>query len=444
MLLPQEFVLRQRRVLALAVPIILANVTEPLLSLSDVFVVGQVPSPVAIGAVTIGAQIIGFLFWAASFLRMSTSGVAAQATGAGDMRQLAASFLQPLALALAISLPMLILQAPIKWIAFWFYNPSGETDALARLYYDIRIWSAPAALANYVCLGWLIGIGKTRWVLVLQLVINGVNIGLDFLFVLVFDWGVAGVAWSTVIAGYMALVVGVAAVWYETGGRLRDWRALELFASHKVQRLLKMNADIFIRTLALMICFNYFVIQGTKLGDVVLAANAVLYTTFTLLGYALDGFAQAAEALVGRSIGARNRLLYRESVMDTGIWALVFAAATALLTILAGPFFIDLMTVDPVVRTASREYLIWAALIPVFGVWCFMLDGIFIGAIRTAEMRNSMLVSMAIFLVAAWIMVPVWGNHGLWASMMLLFIVRSATLGYFLPRIERAMIVRQE
>ena len=444
MFLPQELVLRQRRVLAIALPVILANITEPLLSAADTYVVGQHPSPVQIGAVAIGAQIIGFLFWGFGFLRMGTTGVAAQAAGAGDPHHLAAAFLRPLAVALALSVPLIVLQVPIEWIAFTFYRPTGETGELARLYYEIRIWSAPAALANYVCLGWLLGIGKTKWVLLLQVVLNGINIGLDLLFVLVFDWGVAGVAWSTVIAGYLALLVGIAIVWHETGGRLTDWRKLQLFDTTKLRRLLKINADIFVRTLALMVCFNYFVIKGTELGDVELAANAVLYTMFGMLAYGLDGFAWAAESLVGRSIGAKNRQLYRESVIDTGIWALVLAVIAAIATLIAGPFIIDAMTVDQSVRAASREYLFWAALIPIFGVWCFMLDGIFIGATRTAEMRNGMLISMAIFLVSVWVLVPIWGNHGLWASIMVLFIVRTLTLGYFLPRIERAMIVRQE
>jgi len=444
MLLPQTFVLRQRRVLAIALPVILANITEPLLSASDTYVVGQHPSPVQIGAVAIGAQIIGFLFWGFGFLRMGTTGVAAQAAGAGDPHHLAAAFLRPLAVALALSVPLILLQVPIEWIAFAFYRPTGETGELARLYYEIRIWSAPAALANYVCLGWLLGIGKTKWVLLLQVVLNGINIGLDLLFVLVFDWGVAGVAWSTVIAAYLALVVGIAIVRHETGGRLTDWRKLQLFDTAKLRRLLKINADIFVRTLALMVCFNYFVIKGTQLGDVELAANAVLYTMFGMLAYGLDGFAWAAESLVGRSVGAKNRQLYRESVIDTGIWALLLALIAAVATMIVGPFIIDAMTVDESVRAAAREYLFWAALIPIFGVWCFMLDGIFIGATRTTEMRNGMLISMAAFLVSVWILVPIWGNHGLWASIMVLFVVRTATLGYFLPRIERAMIVRQE
>ncbi len=444
MLLSQTFVLRQRRVLAIALPVILANITEPLLSAADTYVVGQHPSPVQIGAVAIGSQIIGFLFWGFGFLRMGTTGVAAQAAGAGDPHQLAAAFLRPLAVALALALPLILLQAPIEWIAFEFYAPTGETDTLSRLYYDIRIWSAPAALANYVCLGWLLGIGRTKWVLVLQIVVNGINIGLDLLLVLVFDWGVAGVAWSTVIASYVALAVGILVVRRETGGRLSDWRKLQLFDTARLRRLLKINADIFIRTLALMVCFNYFVIRGTELGDVALAANAVLYTIFGLLAYGLDGFAWAAEALVGRSVGARDRLLYRESVIDTTVWALILALLASLAIILVGPSMIDAMTVDADVRAAAREYLVWAALIPIFGVWPFMLDGIFIGATRTSEMRNGMLISMVAYLAAVWILVPVWSNHGLWASIMILFATRAATLGYWLPRIERAMIARQE
>ena len=435
---------RHRRVLALAVPIILANIAEPLLGAVDTAVVGQLPSPIHIGAVAIGSTIFGFLFWGFDFLRMGTTGVTAQAYGANDRNEMVAAFLRPMSLGLVFALLLLVLQTPVAAVSFDLFKGSDETEALGRLYFGIRIWSAPAALANYVCLGWLLGTGRTGRVLVLQLVLNGVNIVLDLLFVLGFDWGVGGVAWATVIAGYVALAVGLSMIWRATGGAIARWRAVGLLDAAKLRQLLRINGDIFIRTIALMVAFTWFTVAGTGLGDVTLAANAVLLSIFGLLAYGLDGFAWAAEALVGRSIGAGDRLLYRESVVDTGVWALALASLVTLATFLLGPLFIDVMTVDETVRTAARAYLPWAAAIPAVGVWCYMFDGIFIGATRTAEMRNGMLISMAAYAAAVWLLVPAWGNHGLWAAMVLFHVVRSVTLGCWLPRIERAMIRAQE
>jgi MATE family multidrug resistance protein len=438
--LSPQLIARHRKVLALALPIILSNISEPLLGTVDTAVVGQLPSPIHIGAVAIGATLFSFLFWGFGFLRMGTTGITAQAAGAGDPHDLAAAFARPFLLALALSVPLMILQAPISWIAFEVFKAGAETETLAQDYFAIRIWSAPAALANYVCLGWLLGTGRTGWVLVLQLLLNGANIVLDLVFVLGFGWGVAGVAWATVAAQYLALGLGILIVLRLSEGRLDDWRSLGLFDPAKIRRLLRVNADIFVRTIALLIAFTWFTVKGTELGVVVLAANAVLYNIFGLLAYGLDGFAWAAEALVGRAIGSRDRRLYRESVIDTTIWALILALIVTAATILAGPPIIDLMTVNETVRAAARDYLFWAALTPILGVWCFMLDGIFIGATRTTEMRNGMVISLILYLGAVWLFVPLWGNHGLWAALMVFFIVRTATLGYWLPRIGRAMI----
>jgi len=438
--LSPALIARHRKVLALALPVILSNVSEPLLGAVDTAVVGQLPSPVHIGAVAIGATLFSFLFWGFGFLRMGTTGITAQADGAGDPQELAAAFARPFLLAMALALPLMILQKPIAWIAFEIFQANAETEALGQDYFAIRIWSAPAALANYVCLGWLLGIGRTSWVLVLQLLLNGVNILLDLVFVLGFDWGVTGVAWATVIAQYVALAVGLLIIQRRNPGRFVDWRTLNLFDTAKIRRLLRVNADLFVRTIALLIAFTWFTVKGTEMGEIVLAANAVLYNIFGLLAYGLDGFAWAAEALVGRYIGARDRIRYREAVIDTTVWALILAVIVAIATALGGPLIIDVMTVNETIRAAARDYLFWAALTPILGVWCFMLDGIFIGATRTTEMRNGMVISLLLYLAAVRLMVPLWDNDGLWGALMVFFVLRTATLGYYLPRIERAMI----
>jgi multidrug resistance protein, MATE family len=447
MLLSPDFLTRQRRVLALALPIILSNISEPLLGAVDTAVVGQLPTPIHIGAVAIGATLFSFLFWGFGFLRMGTTGITAQAFGAGDARDLAAAFARPFLLALALSLPLMLLQGPIGWAAFELFEASDATESLAADYFSIRIWSAPAALANYVVLGWLLGIGRTNMVLVLQILLNGANILLDLLFVLGFGWGVAGVAWATVIAQYLALaggflVIANAADIPIATWRIGNWPSLGLFDPAKLRRLLRINVDIFVRTIALLIAFTWFTVKSTELGDLTLAANAVLYNIFGLLAYGLDGFAWAAEALVGRHVGARDRQRYRQAIFDTTIWAALLAGTASIAILLAGPLLIDVMTIDPAVRAASRTYLLWAAAVPVIGVWSFMLDGIYIGATRTGEMRNGMLISLAAYLGAVWALLPLWGNDGLWAALMLFFVARALTLGYWLPRIERAIIAR--
>ncbi|MEX2200530.1 MAG: MATE family efflux transporter [Dongiaceae bacterium] len=445
--LTPAFITRQRRVLALALPIILSNISEPLLGAVDTAVVGQLPTPIHIGAVAIGATLFSFLFWGFGFLRMGTTGITAQAFGAGDARDLAAALARPFLLAIVLALPLMLLQGPIGWAAFELFEASDATETLAEQYFTIRIWSAPAALANYVLLGWLLGVGRTGMVLFLQILLNGANILLDLLFVLGFDWGVAGVAWATVIAQYLALAGGllvIARVALVPAGTWQagNLRALALFDPLKLRRLLRINVDIFLRTVALLIAFTWFTVKSTELGDLTLAANAVLYNIFGLLAYGLDGFAWAAEARGGRASGARDRLRYREAIFDTTLWAALLAGLASLAIVLVGPVLIDVMTVDPAVRAASRTYLLWAAAIPLLGVWSFMLDGIYIGATRTAEMRNGMLISLAVYLAAVWALLPVWGNDGLWGALMLFFVVRAVTLGYWLPRIERAIIAR--
>jgi len=438
--LPPALIARQRHVLALAMPIILSNISEPLLGAVDTAVVGQLPSPIHIGAVAIGATLFSFLFWGFGFLRMGTTGITAQAAGANNPRDLAAAFARPFLLALALSVPLLLLQGPIAWASLELFEASAPTEALAADYFTIRIWSAPAALANYVVLGWLLGTGRTGMVLLLQLLLNGANIVLDLIFVLQFDWGVAGVAWATVIAQYLAFAAGLLVIARAADMRAHNRRSLDLLDPAKLRRLLRINVDIFIRTVALLIAFTWFTVKATELGDLTLAANAVLYNIFGLLAYGLDGFAWAAEALVGRYVGARDRRRYREAIFDTTLWAVLLAGTASLAILVIGPALIDLMTVDPAIREAARDYLLWTAAVPIFGVWSFMLDGIYIGATRTGEMRNGMLISLAVYLGAVWALMPLWGNDGLWAALMLFFLVRALTLGYWLPRIERAII----
>ncbi len=425
-----------RRVLAIAAPIMLSNVSTPLLGAVDTAIVGRLPDPAYIGAVALGALVFSFVFWAFGFLRMGTTGLTAQALGAGDADELRAALGRALILGVGIGAALIAVQWPIGQAAFALLEGGAQVETLARQYYDIRIWAAPATLINYALLGWFIGLGRAKIALLLQLALNVTNMALDALFVLVLGLSVAGVAWGTFIAECVAAVLGLAIAarhLSRLGGRWQRARLLERVA---LARTLAVNRDILIRSAALIAVFAWFVSNGARQGEVVLAANAVLMHFITVSAYFLDGLAFAAEALVGRAIGARDRsALLRTMHLTTG-WAVAVAALASALLLAAGPWLIDLFTVDTLTRESARRYLTWAALAPLAGVWAFQLDGIFIGATRTREMRNAMLLSLAIFLAGWWLLQDL-GNHGLWAALYVHYAARTATLLSFLPRLVR-------
>ncbi len=425
-----------RRVLRLAVPIILANIGQPLLGAVDTAVMGHLPSPAYIGGVAVGALIFSFLYWAFGFLRMATTGFVAQARGAGDHQEIRDVALRTALLAAALGLAIVALQAPAQWFAFWAVEATPRVEGLAAAYFDIRVWGAPAALLVYVCIGWLIGMERTGTVLALTVYMNGLNIALDLLFVPVFGWGIEGVALATLIAEVSTAAIGLAVIarlHRPLGGR---WRLRRLFADRsRTAGLLRANADIFLRTLCLIFGFAWFTAQGAKLGETVLAANAVLFHFFLLIGHGLDGFAFAAEALVGGAIGGRNRAQYRAAARLTTLWAGIVAAGFALAYLAAGGLVIDTLTDIAAVRETARVYLPWAIAIPLAGVWSFQLDGIFIGATRTREMRNGMALALAVYLAAGHALLDLWGNDGLWLSLYVFLLARAVFLLLWLPRI---------
>jgi len=428
--------LRHRDVLAIALPMIFSNVTTPLIGAVDTAVIGQLGSAPLIGAVAIGATIFTFFYWAFGFLRMGTTGLTAQASGAARQREVLATLCRALIVAGAAGLAIITLQGAIAAAAFTLMGASADVDTAARTYFDIRIWSAPAALANYALVGWFIGLGRAGMAFRLQLLLNLTNIGLDALFVLGFGWGIAGVAAGTLIAETGAAVVGIAvALRAADGVKLRAWR---VFNAGKLKRMIAVNGDIMIRTLSLLFAFSFFTAQGARSGDLILAANAVLMHFLSVSAYFLDGVAYATEALTGKAIGARDPKRFSAAVRLSSVWAAALSLATGAAFWLAGGAIIDLMTVNADVRDIAQDYLFWAALAPIIGVACFQLDGIFIGATRTRDMRNMMLISLAVYLGAWALLTPAFGNHGLWAALMVLFVVRALTLAWRFPALERA------
>ena len=426
-----------RQVWHLAAPIIIANLSVPFLGAVDTAVIGHLDHSYYLGAVAIGAVIFHFIYWGFGFLRMGTTGLTAQAFGAGDHGEVRAIFYRAVFLGTIIALVIWLTQWPILWIATGLFEASEQIEELAATYFHVRIWSAPAVLANYSLIGWFIGIGNTRAALMLQVLMNGLNIVLDLLFVMGMGWNVAGVAAATVISEYAAVCIGLV-LFHRTGSTInRVGTRPAIIDWPKIKRMLFINIDIFIRTSCLIFAFSFFTAQGAKFGDDILAANAVLIQFQHFLSFGLDGFAHAAEALVGSAIGAGSRARLRAAVVTAGIWALVVAGLYTIVYAGAGPMLIQALTGIKSVQNEAREFLVWLMISPIISVWSFLLDGIFIGATRTREMRNGMLISLAVFLAAVLVLKPSLGNHGLWLSLMLFMVARAITLGLYFPALER-------
>ena len=427
--------LTHKRVLGVAVPIVLANATIPILGAVDTAVVGQLGLAVPIGAVGIGAIIITAIYWLFGFLRMGTTGLTAQAIGSGDKSETSALLVRGIVIGLVAGLILIIAQVPLFLGALQLSPASIEVEGLAQKYLEIRVYSAPAAIALFGITGWLIAKEKTREVLLLQLALNGINIVLDLVFVLKLGWGVEGVAIATLIAEWSGLIFGL---WLAregfNNGYWKNW--VQIFDRARLVKMAKVNSDIMIRSILLEIAFVSFLFLGSSFDDATLAANQVLIQFLNITAYALDGFAFAAEALVGQALGAKNRQLFRKSVVMTSQWGVGSVILMALAFFVFGNSIINIMTTAEDVRVVSYEYLPWMVIAPMAGVAAWMLDGIFIGATRTADMRNMMFVSFCIYLIALALLLPAYGNHGLWASLIIFSIARGVTLGFKYPALE--------
>ena len=428
-----------RRVWHIAGPIIISNISVPMLGAVDTAVMGHLPDPKYLGGVAVGAMVFTFIYWGFGFLRMGTGGLTAQAFGAQDADEVRACLARAAVIGIPAAFALIILQVPIASVAFSILEASPGVEALAYEYFSVRIWGAPATLMNFALLGWFIGCQNTRAALWHQLSLNGVNILLDLVFVLGLDRGVAGVAAATAIADAVAVVIGLflaLPIVRRLGGAFVRAKILE---TSKIRRTIALNIDIFIRTICLVSAFAYFTAQGAAFGNVVLAANAVLLNFQTFMAHALDGFAHAAEALGGGAIGARDRQAFRDAVRVSVFWGLLVAVAFSLVYLLAGPLIIDALTGIESVREAGRDYLLWLVLMPLVAVFPFLLDGIFLGGTRGATMRNAMIVSLLIYLVSCYFLVPVWGNNGLWASLTIFMGARGLTLGVRYPALLRTI-----
>jgi len=430
--------LSHKRVLGVAIPIVMANATIPILGAVDTAVVGQLGLAVPIGAVGIGAIIITAIYWLFGFLRMGTTGLTAQAIGSGDKSETSALLVRGIIIGVVAGLILIMTQVPLFLGALQLSPASIEVEDLAQKYLQIRVYSAPAAIALFGITGWLIAKEKTRAVLLLQLVLNGINIILDLVFVLKLGWGVEGVAIATLIAEWSGLLFGLWLV--REGFNNSYWKNwAQIFDRLRLVQMAKVNGDIMIRSILLEIGFVSFLFLGSSFNDATLAANQILIQFLSITVHALDGFAFAAEALVGQALGSKNRALFRRAVVMTSQWGLGTVILMALAFFVFGNSIINIMTTAQDVRTVSYEYLPWMVVAPLVGVTAWMLDGIFIGATRTADMRNMMFISFCVYLIALAILLPIYGNHGLWASLIIFSIARGATLGFKYPALEKSV-----
>ncbi|MCG6890495.1 MAG: MATE family efflux transporter [Gammaproteobacteria bacterium] len=433
------FEITHRKVWMLAGPIILSNISVPLVGAVDTAVVGHLPGPEAIGAVAIGALIFSFLYWGFGFLRMGTTGFVAQAFGAGDWNSLADTLMRVLMLALLLGAFTILIATPIIQLAFYLIDSSAEVEGLASDYAVIRIFSAPAVLCLYAFSGIFIGMHNTRAAFVLQLILNISNVLLDLLFVLGFGWGVEGVAAASVIAEYLAMLSG----FYLLRHRLRDayerYDRARLLERSALTQLFTANGNIFVRTLCMLFAFSYFTAKSAGQGEVILAANAILMHMQSIMAYGLDGFAHAVEALAGSAYGAGKKQAFRRAVILTSAWAAFVALLAALVYWLLGESIVALFTnIDAVVESALH-YLPWMIAAPLISVWSFQLDGIFIGSGHTREMRNAMIVSTLAYLAMLQLTIPLLGNHGLFLGLAFFMLMRALSLLFYYRGIEAAI-----
>jgi len=425
-----------RRVWALAAPMILSNLSVPLVALVDSAVIGHLPHAHQLASVAVGGSLYTLLIWVMGFLRMGTTGFAAQATGRQDGGELRQILLQGLLLALGFALLLSMVALPLKGVALQLMQPSTELDDLTREYFHTRLFGLPAALASYALIGWFLGAQNARAPLAMLLTTNLLNVALDLWFVLGLEWGVAGAARASVIAEWSGALLGLVL----TRGALRrhpgqlDMPALRRWQNWRP--LMAVNRDIFIRSLALQLVFFLVTVQGTRLGDATVAANALLLNGLLLAAHALDGLAHAVEALSGHAIGAGNRDELRRTLTVAGGWSLIASLGFAGFFLLGGHLFIQLQTDIPAVRELALAYMPYLAALPLIAVWSYLLDGLFIGATRAREMRNGMLLALAIALPLGWLLQGL-GNHGLWLAFLAFMLSRGICLGLIARSLQR-------
>lgn len=428
----RHFTVTNKMVLRIAVPMTLAYLTTPLIGIADTAIVGQLGDAALLGGLAAGAIVFDVVFATFNFLRSGTTGLVSQAYGSRDRAEEQAIFWRALILALLIGTALILLGPLIAALGAWFIAGEPRVTEALQTYVLIRLWCAPLALGNYAILGYVLGRGEGGVGLALQFAINLTNIALSLWLGLWLGWGLEGVAWGTVMGEAIGFAIGIA-VLTTRFGRRGPMRPGALRDMARLKAMLTLNRDIMIRSFALLAAFALLARQGAQLGTVTLAANAVLMNFFLVASYFLDGFATAAEQLAGRAVGARWRPAFDRAVRLTAIWGFALAGVMTLLVLVFGDHLIALVTTAPEVRDVAATYLPWAALTAVTAVLAFQMDGVFIGATWSRDMRNMMLLSLTLYVAALWTLGPLFGNHGLWAALHVFLLARGLSLLAVLP-----------
>jgi MATE family multidrug resistance protein len=426
-----------RQVWRIAGPMIIANISTPLLGMVDTAMVGHLSAAHYLGAVAIGSMIFTFVFWGFGFLRMATTGLTSQAYGENSTVKMQAVLMQSIWLALTIAVLLLLIQLPIRNLALHLVSSSQDVEYFAAIYFDIRIWSAPATLINYAILGWLIGREASKAALLMVLVINITNILLDALFVMGLGLEVDGVALASVIAEYSGLLIGLLLLKHYGLNKVGIRLSLSKKVLQQSRHGLHVHGNVMIRTFLLISCFALFTTQGARQGDTVLAANSVLLNFITFMAFVLDGFANATEALTGKAIGRKSPAMLKKALEVTTFWSVLMAALFSLTYWLFGESIIRLLTgIDAVIEFASM-HIIWVIIAPLVAVWSYLLDGLFVGATRSREMRNTMLFAALCCYLPAFYLLQPYGNHGLWAALIIFLAARGICQSFYIGKIMR-------
>lgn len=428
---PRAFAVTLPSVLAIALPMTLAHITTPFIGMTDTAVIGQLGSAALVGAVALGALLMNVVSTTFNFLRMGTTGLVAQAMGAGDTEGEALTLWRALLIALIGGVVVIVLQRPIADLFFAAMGASEAVNAATRTYFEVRVWGMPIVLANYAILGWLLGLGRAGTGLAIQFALSLTNIVLSIALVLGAGAGIAGVAAASVAAEVVALAFGTIVV-------LRAGLARPILANvlqpAGLKRMAMVNRDILIRSALLVATFSFFTSVGARFGDQTLAANAILMNIFMISTFFLDGLATAAEQLGGRAVGAGHRPAFDQTVRLTLVAGVMVCVPMAGFWLAMEVPFLTLMTASDDLRAVAAQYLPWAALTPIAGMLAFVMDGVFIGATWTVTMRNMMIVAAAAFVAMWWLLTPHLGNHGLWLAFLIYLAVRGLTLLFWLPR----------
>ena len=423
-----------RKILYLAIPNIISNITIPLLGIIDLTMMGHLGNEVYIGAIALGGMIFNFIYWGFSFLRMGTSGFTAQAFGEDNKKEVINILARALLVGILGSILLILLQYPIERFSFWMINGGDEVEHFASRYFYIRIWAAPATISLYAFTGWFIGMQNAKTPMVVAIVVNVLNLLFNLLFVFVFDMKSDGVAWGTVLAQYCGLILAIILLRKHYSAYFKFWEKKAMLEVKAMKAFFMVNKDIFIRTLALIFTLSFFTSKSAEANDTILAINTILFQFFIFFSYFVDGFANAGEALAGRYIGAKDKAKLIATTRLVFYWAIGVSLFFVVLNSFGGKLVLQLMTSNQEIIDGSMLYMNWIIIIPLVGFTAFIWDGIYVGATVSNHLRNSILVALAVFFAVYYLTLDSLGNHGLWLAFVCFLGVRGIYLSLFAKR----------